>query len=191
MSVTASSSQPERRELSAKVTLAMVLASETVFFGTLVISYLYLRSGQTDWPYLQHSVSRLIVPGLNSLVLVLSAWIVRRAQTAIWDGSTGGLNRNLWLAWLLGLLFIAGQVFEFQRSGMYPSDPAFGGVFFALMGFHALHVLAGMLVLALIGLRSRLGDFNSQEHIAVDASSWFWYYVTAVWLVLFAVLYLV
>jgi len=191
MSVTASSSQPERKELSAKVTLAMVLASESVFFGMLVMSYLYLRNGQAGWPYLQHSLSRLIVPGLNSLVLVLSAWVVRRAQVAIQGGSTGGLNRNLWVAWLLGLLFIAGQVFEFQRSGMYPSDPAFGGVFFALMGFHALHVLAGMLVLALIGLRAWLGDFDSQDHIAVDGGSWFWYYVTAVWLVLFAVLYLV
>lgn len=177
--------------LSAKVTLWVVLASETALFGTLVMSYLFLRTGQAGWPYMHPSVSRLVLPALNTTVLLLSAAIAWRADTAIQRGEAGRLKAGLALSCVLGLLFIAGQTFEFTRSRMRPDDPAFGGVFFALMGFHAVHVLAGMVVLGLNLLRAQLGDFDQDKHVAVDVGTWFWCYVTAVWLALFTVLYLI
>ncbi|MEJ2303578.1 MAG: cytochrome c oxidase subunit 3 [Anaerolineales bacterium] len=177
--------------LAAKVTLWMVLASETALFATLVMSYLLLRTGQVGWPYMHPSASRLVLPTLNTAVLLVSAAVAWRSNLAIQRGDAGRLKAGLALACSLGILFIAGQMFEFTRSGMRPDDPAFGGVFFALMGFHGVHVLAGVVVLGLNLLRAQLGDFDQDKHIAVDMGTWFWYYVTAVWLVLFTVLYLI
>lgn len=184
---------PTQRDqnLAAKVTLWMVLASETALFATLVMSYLLLRTGQAGWPYMHPSASRLVLPTINTAVLLASAAVAWRSSLAIQRGDAGRLKAGLALASVLGILFIAGQIFEFTRSGMRPDDPAFGGVFFALMGFHGVHVLAGMVVLGLNLLRTQLGDFDQDKHIAVDMGTWFWYYVTAVWLVLFAVLYLI
>jgi len=91
---------------------------------------------------------------------------------------------------LLGLIFVTGQVYEFSHAGLRIDDQTFGGVFFTLMGFHAVHVLGGVVFLALNYVRARLGDFSSNRYEAVELGNLFWYYVAAIWLVLFAVLYL-
>ncbi len=91
----------------------------------------------------------------------------------------------------LGLVFVGGQFAEFASNGMRPGDQAFGGVFFTLMGFHAVHVLAGVVFLVINWVRGRLGDFSRGRHIAVTMGSWFWFYVTGVWLAMFVALYLV
>jgi heme/copper-type cytochrome/quinol oxidase subunit 3 len=90
----------------------------------------------------------------------------------------------------MGLLFVAGQFYEFTRSGLQVSGQVIGAVFFALMTFHALHVLAGIFLLVFNLARSRMGDFSSTRYEPVIISAWFWYYVCAVWLVLFGALYL-
>jgi len=92
---------------------------------------------------------------------------------------------------ILGLVFVAGQMYEFSHAGLSIDDQAFGGVFFTLLGFHAVHVLAGVVFLTLILMRAILGDFSAERYEAVELSVWFWYYVTAVWAVLFTALYLV
>ena len=91
----------------------------------------------------------------------------------------------------MGLAFVGLQVLEFTRSGMRPNDQTFGGVYFTLMGFHALHVLGGVLMLITVLWRAFLGDFTPRRHIAVQIGSWFWYFVVGVWVVLFIALYLV
>jgi cytochrome c oxidase subunit 3 len=58
------------------------------------------------------------------------------------------------------------------------------------MGFHGLHVLAGVGFLIINLARTRLGDFSPTRYEAVELGTWFWYYVTVVWIVLFAALYL-
>ena len=176
---------------TALTTLVIVLAAESVFFGTLLAAYLYLRADQSIAAFRPHTLASLLLPGLNTLVLLGSAAAAGRGLSAIRDGDNEALKSKLILAIFLGFVFVAGQVIEFQRSGMRPSDPAFGGVFFALIGFHALHVLGGMVVLGLNLMRAHLNDFDKKEFTAVEAGSWFWYYVTAVWFVLFAALYVV
>jgi cytochrome c oxidase subunit 3 len=52
-------------------------------------------------------------------------------------------------------------------------------------------VLAGVFFLALNLLRAQLGDYSAQRHEAVETGTWFWYYVCAVWVVLFTALYLI
>ena len=59
------------------------------------------------------------------------------------------------------------------------------------MGFHAVHVLAGVVFLALNYARAYLGDFSSARYETIELGNWFWYYVAGVWLVLFIVLYLI
>lgn len=175
----------------AKITLILVLVSESAFFATLVMSFMYLRANQAGFPSLQPSFSQLVLPGIITAILLFSALFAQRAIAAIRKGDQPGLRNGLWITGLLGLIFVLGQVVEYSRSGMAPDDPALGGVFFALMGFHALHVLAGMFVIALLLWRTWQGDFDAQDHVPVEVGVWFWYFVVLVWVVLFTVLYLV
>jgi len=172
-------------------TLLLVLSAETVLFGTLVMSYLFLRSNGSDLHFSHPNPFDLMIAGLNTLILLTSAVFARNGWKAIAQNQVGQLKRNLVLALTLGAVFVAGQIFEFNHSGMKVDDSSFGGVFFALISFHALHVLVGMALLTLNFVRARIGDFNARRHIAITVGTWFWYYVAAVWIALFAVLYLV
>jgi heme/copper-type cytochrome/quinol oxidase subunit 3 len=182
--------QPRRTSV-VQSTLILVLGAETVLFGTLVMSYLFLRSGGSSLHFSHPRPLDIVIASLNTVILLTSATFARHALQAITKDHVNRLKTNLMLALMLGTVFIAGQIFEFNHTGMRINDSTFGGVFFALIGFHALHVLAGMTVLALNAARARLGDFSARRHAAVTAGTWFWYYVTAVWLVLFTVLYVV
>ncbi len=182
--------QPSRYALMQTMML-LVLGTETAFFATLVMTFLFMRGGGSTMIFNRPGPLDLAIASGNTLILLASALFVRGAQQAIAEGRGQGLKRGLLLAFLMGLLFVAGQVFEFRHSGMSLRDFSFGGIFFALIGFHAIHVLAGMMVLGLNLARAQAGDFTAQNHIAIVAGTWFWYFVTAVWIVLFAVLYLV
>jgi len=166
-----------------------VLASETAFFGTLLMAYLYLSLSNSVTP--QPALTRLIIPTINTAILLVSAGTAWLSNRSIRQGNVPALQRLLMITLALGLLFVAAQIYEFTRSGMLPDDREFGGVYFALIGFHALHVLAGVIVLVINLLRARLGDFSARRHIAVEMGTWFWFYVTGVWLVLFTVLFVV
>ena len=174
---------------NGKVALFIVLASETVFFVTLIIAYIALR-GQSTWPVVR-TWSRLSFPLANTTLLILSAVTASLAGRCIRNGDESGLRGWLIATLLLGGVFVLGQGFEFRHAGLHIDDQLMGGVFFTLMGFHALHVLAGMVVLAIIWVRARLGDFSAHRHDSVTTAVWFWYFVCFVWLVLFSALFLV
>ena len=119
---------------------------------------------------------------------ILVAW---RSVRAIRRDQKTALRNGLLLTIILGLIFVAGQMYEFSHAGLRIDDQAFGGVFFTLLGFHAIHVLAGAFFLILTLMRTMLGDFSAKHHEPVELAVFFWYFVTAVWVVLFAALYLI
>jgi len=173
---------------NGKVALFIILASESVFFVTMLVAYVALRN-QTGW-FLDHTLIRLLIPLANTAILLFSALAAWRGTVSIRDGKTFASQGWQLLTLLLGLVFVSAQIYEFRHAGMRINDQAFGGVFFTLMGFHGLHVLAGGVFLILNLARTRLGDYSPARYEAVELGTWFWYYVTAVWIVLFAALYL-
>ena len=176
---------------TARVALLVVLASEIIFFTTLLSAYFYLRQAQTNWPVAAFTATRLALPATNTLVIGLSAVSMGLSLNAVRKNHPAQLKLWLGITLLLGLAFVGLQILEFTRSGMRPNDQTFGGVFFTLMGFHALHILAGVVMLATILWRAFLGDFTPRRHVAVQIGTWFWYFIVGVWVVLFIALYLV
>lgn len=187
-SVNATTPQVSRMS-TGRIALLVAMGTETVFFLTLLVAYAALRN-EVQWN-VPHNLSRLTVPLVNTIILLLSAVGASWSNKAIRDDNMPALQAGLTITLLLGLVFVTGQIYEFSHAGLRISDQAFGGVFFTLMGFHALHVLGGIVFLALNLARARLGDFSAKRHEAVELGNGFWYYVTAVWLVLFAALYLI
>ncbi len=177
--------------MNARLAFFVVLACETFFFGTLISAYLYLRVSEPGWPLTHAALSQIAIPIANTILLGVSILPMAWVGKAIDKGKLRSAQTWLVVVLAMGLVFVAGQAFEFIRSGMSPSDQAFGGVFFTLMGFHALHILAGITMLVMLVIRVRLGDFTRRRHVTVDIGAWFWYYVVAVWIVLFTTLYLI
>jgi cytochrome c oxidase subunit 3 len=171
--------------------LLLVLSAETALFGTLVMSYLFMRNGGSNLTFIHPKPLDFAITSVNTIIFLASAAFAWNSHRAIEHDRVGLSKTYLMVTLILGAIFFAGQVFEFRHSGMQITDSTFGAVFFALISFHALHVLAGITVLALNFARTLLGDFSARRHMAITVGTWFWYYVVAVWVVLFTVLYLV
>jgi len=183
------SAHPISKTTTGRIALLITLGAETVFFITLLVAYAALRD-EVSWN-VQHTLTRLTIPLINTAVLLISAGMAWVSTNAIRQDKQAALRNGLLVTVILGLIFVAGQVYEFSHAGLQINDQSFGGVFFTLMGFHAVHVLAGVVFLVLNYMRANLGDFSAGRHEAVELGTLFWYYVTAVWFVLFAALYLI
>ena len=94
---------------------------------------------------------------------------------------------------LLGLLFLVLQVKEYMEAyfemGLTLASGIYGTTFFMLTGFHGLHVTIGVICLSVILYRMLRRDFNSHQHFAFEAVSWYWHFVDVVWLLLFVFVY--
>lgn len=186
----ATAARPMNNKLSTgRIALLIALGAESVFFITLLVAYASLRN-EVAWN-VSHTLSRLLIPMINTVVLLVSVVTAWSSTRAIRQDRSSSLQTGLLITLLLGLIFVAGQAYEFSHAGFQINDPSFGGVFFTLMGFHAVHILAGVVFLALNYMRAGMGDFSGTHYETVQLGNWFWYYVVAVWVVLFVVLYLI
>ena len=175
------------------------LASEVMFFGSLFAVYFYLFGSHLTWPpppattTSEFYVSWFPIPLVNTVVLLSSGVTCHFAL----DSMARGNRRNFFALQIativLGLAFEAGQAYEFIAAfqrGMTLTFNTFTSAFFAMTGFHGLHVLGGLVLLVLILYRASRGQFSPQHHVGVAAVTLYWHFVDVVWIFLFGILYL-
>jgi cytochrome c oxidase subunit 3 len=168
----------------------LAILSEVMLFGALFAAYFVIRGESSGWPPLGRlDRPELLLPGLNSLLLVSSSVTMQLAVRAARVGERSRILRWLGLTLLLGGTFILIQGYEFATNGFGLDAGIFGSTFYILTGFHGAHVLAGLALIAIVANRARRGLVSAERHTAVEATSYYWHFVDAVWLFLFSTLY--
>jgi len=165
------------------------ILSEVMLFGALFAAYFVIRSESGGWPPNGQERPELLLPGLNTLLLLSSSVTMQWAVRAIGRGEVTTMRRALRLTLLLGSIFILVQGYEFATNGFGLDAGVFGSTFYTLTGFHGAHVLAGLGFMAIVATRARRGLISQEHHTAVEAASYYWHFVDAVWVVLFSTLY--
>ncbi|MFN4204288.1 MAG: cytochrome c oxidase subunit 3 [Tabrizicola sp.] len=163
----------------------VLIFSELAVFGAGLLAFLATRL--TDPAGFAEAQSHLHRTGAaaNTLVLVTSGWLAALATQAASSGRTGRLRLLLGCAGLMGAVFLILKATEYAdlfAQGIGSETHAFYTFSFLLTGFHAAHVLAGMILLGLVGW---LGSPK-----AVETGAAFWHMVDLVWVLLFPVVYL-
>jgi cytochrome c oxidase subunit 3 len=165
------------------------ILSEVMLFGALFAAYFIIRAESGGWPPHGGERPELILPGLNTLLLVSSSVTMQWAVRAVGRGQLDAMRLGLRLTILLGTIFIVVQGYEFANNGFGLTDGVFGSTFYTLTGFHGAHVLAGLGLLSIVATRARHGRISAERHTAVEAASYYWHFVDVVWLFLFSTLY--
>jgi cytochrome c oxidase subunit 3 len=133
------------------------------------------------------------IPALNTLILLSSGVTVTWAHWALKKNNRPQLILGLLATVVLGFLFLAFQVHEYQHAyselNLTLKSGIYGTTFFMLTGFHGLHVTLGATMLTVILLRSMKGHFSPEHHFAFEAVAWYWHFVDVVWLGLFVFVY--
>ena len=170
------------------------LSSELMFFAGLFAMYFTARArhGQ-PWP---PPPTELDVPYalVFTLILVASSVTCQYGVFAAEIGNVYGLRRWFTITFVMGLTFVLGQANEYRNlveEGTRIDSTTYGSVFFLTTGFHALHVIGGLVAFVFMLIRSTMGRFTPAQATAAIVVSYYWHFVDVVWIGLFAAIYLI
>lgn len=171
------------RQLPGELIMWVLVISELAVFGAGLLIFLTLRLFDPVMFAQSQDHLHRAAAGMNTIVLVSSGFLAARALHVVDQAS----RCRLWLAGAIGLggLFLVLKGVEYAdaiKQGLGVETNRFFTFYYLLTGFHAAHVLAGMMILALVAIRpTREG---------VQAGAQFWHMVDLVWVLLFPIIYL-
>jgi cytochrome c oxidase subunit III len=191
---------------AAKLGMWLFLATEILLFGGLFAAFAIFR-----WMYLEqfHAASHHLdwkLGGINTLVLLFSSFTAALAVDASKQGDNKKIVKYLAITIVCGLGFLVIKYFEYHHKfeiGLFPGQSAwnveetrnkyavFFGLYFAMTGLHALHVIFGMGLLAWVLNKARKDRFSSRYYTPVEVGALYWHLVDLIWIYLFPLLYLV
>lgn len=184
-----------------KVAMWIFLASDCMFFGALIATYLIYRgraeelfkAGQGKGP-LPHEILDIPYTSVSAFVLLMSSLTMVLALAAVQKGDAR--NTRVWLSAtaLLGSIFVGGQFFEFSdfhREGLGLTTNMFGSTFFTLTGFHGAHVTIGIIMLLSLVILSFRGGVTQRDALNVEIVGLYWHFVDIVWIIIFTLVYLI
>ena len=176
-----------------KLLMWTFLASECLFFGSLIATFLLFKDASVVGPY-PHEVLNIPVTSTSTFVLLTSSLSMVLALAAVQRGDV--VSGRFWLlaTALLGATFLGFQVYEFKEfvdHGLTPKTNVFGASFFTLTGFHGAHVTVGVIWLMSLFFYSFKHGLPVEKSLDVELSGLYWHFVDIVWIVIFTVVYLI
>jgi cytochrome c oxidase subunit 3 len=173
-----------------KVAMAGLIIAESAIFTIFVVAYLFYLgksiTGPTPREVLETPIFYTICLLSSSLTIHLAAKSLERDYTRLFLG--------LWLLTIaLGGLFLYGTAREWHRliyeRGLTISTNLFGTTYYSLVGLHAFHVTAGLIMLSVVAIFGFIGRMGVDQSDRVAVLSMYWHFVDAIWVVVFTVVY--
>lgn len=172
---------------AAKIAVWWFLASEIMVFGGLLASFVVFRLGGGRW-YDASEHLGVTLAAVNTLILLTSSLTIVQAFAAAERGDEPGVRRGLALTVLGGVAFLGVKAVEYSievSHGFVPSAGIFWSFYYTMTGLHALHVLGGVVVNAVL-----LAAPRARTARRVEMAGLYWHFVDVVWIFLFPLLYL-
>ena len=194
------------RPNSVSVGTIVWLGSEVMFFAGLFAVYFTLRSmspglweDQGSKLNVWFSLAITIILVASSVTAQFGVFAAERMQGrrtgGPWQISKWGTVEWFFLSFVLGAIFVIGQVYEYAllvSHGVSFSSDSFGSVFYFATGFHGLHVTGGLIAfLLVIGRIFAVKKFSHKEATSAIVVSYYWHFVDVVWIGLFFVIYVI
>ncbi len=161
-----------------------------MFFAALFASYYDLRANRAAWPPpgvhldVPESIVGTLLLFVASVVMVFATKAMdrQRMTAASWWTAT---------AIIAALLFIGLSIHGYIDNTFTISSNAYGSIYYAMTGFHLMHVTVGVgiLLALLIGMRS--GALRVYHREGAEAMTYYWHFVFIVWVGIWATIYLV
>src|SRR6202789_3320333 len=173
-----------------KVGMAGLIVAESAIFSIFVVAYLFYLgksiTGPTPREVLETPIFYTICLLSSSLTIHLAAKSLERDYARLFLG--------FWLLTIaLGGAFLYGTAQEWHRliyeHGLTISTNLFGTTYYSLVGLHAFHVTAGLIMLSLVAIFGLIGRMGVSQSGRIAVLSMYWHFVDAVWVVVFTVVY--
>lgn len=178
---------------SPELATLIFIVFELMLFSGMTAAYLVLRTSSFAWPPPGMPRLPIEVTWVNTAVLLFSAYTMYRATRAVAAGQTDRFRNALAITAVLGTVFLVVQGSEWVRlihQGMTLTSGSYGGIFYTLIGLHAVHVLGAVIWLTAVLVFAWRGRYSATSYAGVRICAMYWYFVSALWPLLFYMVYL-
>jgi nitric oxide reductase NorE protein len=185
-------SAPSSRRLPGDLAIWFFILAELVAFAVFFSAYAFARAGDVElFNQYQQTLSRNL-GALNTLLLITGSWFVVLAVQAAHRDNTPAVSRNILLGFLCGGGFLAVKIVEYAEkfgAGISLSTNTFYMFYISLTFFHFMHVILGMVILAILWTQARKGAYTSKDAHGLESGAAYWHMVDLLWIILFPLVY--
>lgn len=178
---------------TAALGMALFIGSWGMSFIAAFIGFALIRMRAPQWPPEGMPELPVTSPLINTVIVFVSSIVFHQAVRAIEVGRRQRFMRWLVAAGALAFVFLAIQTYgwvSMWRAGVLLGTGSYAGLFYALTTFHAMHVVVGIGLIALLLWRASQGRYSARDHLPVRFTGWFWHLVAFAWLGVLFVVYL-
>jgi len=170
--------------------MACLIFTESAFFSIFLVAYLFYTGKSAAGP---QPAEVLDLPVLATVCLLSSSGTIAVALRALAADRMARFLMAFGITIALGLAFLGFTAQEWQRliyvDGLTLRTNLFGTTFYSLVGFHAAHVLLGVLMMTTVAILALSGRLSSAHAPRVELVGWYWHFVDVVWLAVLTVVY--
>jgi len=193
-----------RDDYGARMGMWLFLFTELILFGGMFLVYsVYRFTNQAEF-HLAATELNTIIGTFNTAILLTSSLTMALSITAIQkDNRTLSIFFQL-LTILLGLFFMVNKYFEWSAKinhGLFPGSEEllakssgeilFFGLYYVMTGLHGLHVLVGMVLIAVMAGFTSRGIITHDNYVKLENTGLYWHLVDIIWIFLFPLFYLI
>jgi len=175
-----------------KVGMAALIIAESAIFTIFVVAYLFYAGKSLSGPTPDQVLE---TPVFYTICLLSSSLTVHLAAKSLERGKHTAFLSLWFLTFILGGLFLFGTAQEWRRliyeHGLTISTNLFGTTYYSLVGLHAFHVTAGLLMLLIVLIFGLAGRVKQDQSGRIGVLSMYWHFVDAVWVIVFTVVYVI
>lgn len=176
---------------SSVLGVIVFICTEVMFFVGLISAYMVSKANAIEWPPIDQPRLPVGATAFNTAVLIGSGLLMYFAARTFDKEAFSRKAEQLFLAALgMGVFFVVFQGFEWARLisyGLTMQSSNYGAFFYLLIGTHAIHAVGALLALIRLFVKMKRRTLRSQSY---RAGQLFWYFVVAVWPVLYVLVYL-
>jgi len=169
--------------------ISVFIISEVMIFLSFFTSYWFMRLTSESWPPAGTPHFEFTIPIIMTVILVTSSFTAHFAEEKLEEGDVAGMRGMLMLTILLGTVFFGLTCFEYSNllaEGFGPSTNTYSTAFYSITGFHASHVLVGIVVFCFVLIPAFSGRTNKTF---LQVISVYWHMVDIVWFFVVSQLY--
>jgi cytochrome c oxidase subunit 3 len=164
------------------------IASESMFFAALFATYYNLKARSVVWPPPGVHLD-LVGPSFGTAFLFLSSACMFPMMAALRRRRMKPAYAWLYVAVVSGVCYIAQAMHGYAAQSFGLRSGAYGSIYVTMTGFHLLHVAAGVLMLLGLYLGLRSPAFRADRHEGAEAVSYYWHFVTVMWIGIYTTVY--
>lgn len=189
---TLSNSPTSERQLPGDLAIWFFIIAELLVFAIFFIAYAYTRTRNIELFNTEQLTLNRNAGALNTALLLSASYFVARGVQGARDGSRG-IAPWLLAAIFCGIGFVATKLFEYSdklAAGYSLSSNIFFTFYFSLTFFHFMHVILGLVILAVLWRNARRGFYTPTNLNGLESGASYWHMVDLVWVVLFPLIYI-